>query len=69
MKFLKGTKFHKALNIFIIVGWLFIFADSTYRVIAGPRTHLWIDIFFIVLATIFTPFYVIDYRKKFSKKK
>lgn len=68
MKFLKGSKLHKVLDIFIILGWVFILCDSTHRVIAGPHTNLWLDIFFIALAIVLLPIFVTEYLKRHIRK-
>ncbi|WP_431146985.1 hypothetical protein [Bacillus cereus] len=60
--------FVKGLDIFIILGWVYILCDSTHRAITGPR-NLWLDIFFIVLAVFLIPSFVIRYRKTYMGKK
>ncbi len=65
MKFLKTMTPHKALDIFIILGWVFILCDSAHRIITGPRTNFWLDIFFMVLAVFLLPNFVIRYRKTY----
>lgn len=44
MKFIKSTKFQMGVDVFVIVGWFFIFIDAAHRAIVGSDTALWIDI-------------------------
>ncbi|MEC2525125.1 hypothetical protein P9X78_23525 [Bacillus thuringiensis] len=69
MNFFKNITFVKVMNVFVIVGWWYIFFDSARRVIMGPHTNIWIDIVFMVMAIFIVPMFAIEYRNRFIKKK
>ncbi|PFP65189.1 hypothetical protein COK00_11230 [Bacillus cereus] len=68
MKYIKSMKFQMAVDVFVIVGWFFIFIDAAHRAIVGSNTALWIDIVFMALAIYIIPTTIIEFKKKRLKK-